>query len=41
MKTNLQRLDVVIAFIIFLACCLASFVGTNSEATETLFTMAN
>jgi len=40
MKTHLQRLDVIVAFIIFLACCFVSFMGENQEAAEAIFTMA-
>ncbi|MEM9887679.1 MAG: hypothetical protein AAF849_17420 [Bacteroidota bacterium] len=40
MKTHVQRLDVIIAFIIFLGCCLVSFVSDNEETVEALFTLA-
>ena len=34
MKTLVQRLDLVIAFALFLLCCIISFVESNTDAIQ-------
>jgi len=38
MKKNLRQLDVTIAFVIFLICCLISFINESEETSQALFT---